>query len=255
MFRSRVAPAFEADVLQNTRLLKDAVRQVLEKEKPGITVDDFSLRFDKVGDDRYQAQTNLPQMLNLSIEQIHQFLKVALLGVSGVDQRLGEMNAHTALSGFTAEELPLFRSKLDSIADAVGSHGNEQRFRRVVAIAGLPRISADTRIDIEKVLKIRSEPEAIEFRSWLADIDKLSDSEIRHRIASFNSRLGLLAQGSVGKLVRFLVTTVVGLVQPPLGIGLGLLDQFAWDKFARKSGIATFVHESYPSIFSAPHDQ
>ena len=255
MFRSAVAPAFESDVLHNIPLLKAAVRFVLAKEKGITTIDDFVLRFHKVGDDRYEAETNLPQNLTLTVDDIHGVLKTAVLGISGVDQRLGEMKAHVALSGFTAEELPLFRSKLDSLAEAVGSQGQEQRFQRVVAVAGLPEISSDSQIDIERVLELRTDPEALEFRAWLTDIDKYTDAEIRERIDSFNAKLGLAAQTGTGKLLRLLVTTVVGIVQPLGGIALGALDQFAWDKFADRSGIAAFVHELYPSIFAAQHDQ
>jgi hypothetical protein len=250
MFRSAVAPAFENDVLHNIPLLQAAVRLVLAKDKGVTTNDDFELRFHKVGDDRYEAETNLPQKFALSIEDIHSILKAAVLGISGVDQRLGEMKAHTALSGFTPEELPLFRTKLDSMADAVSSQRQEQRFQRVVAVAGFPEISADSRIDIERILEIRSEPEALEFRAWLTDIDKYTDTEIRERISSFNAKLGLGAQTKTGKALRLLVTTVAGIV-PPVGVALNILDQFAWDKFARRSGIAAFVHELYPSIFTA----
>jgi hypothetical protein len=254
MFRSAVAPTFENDILHNTALLKSAVRFVLSKGKRITTVDDFVLRFHKVADDRYEAETDLLQKLTLSIEEIHNVLKLALLGIGGVDQRLGEMKVHTALSGFTDEELPLFRSKLDCLAEAHGSQGPERRFRRVIEVAGLPEVSAGCRIDIEKVLEIRSQPEALEFRAWLADIDKLSESEVRQRISSFNTKLGLAAQTTAGKLLRLLVTTVAGIV-PPLGLALGALDQFAWDKFARRSGIAAFIHELYPSIFATPQDQ
>jgi hypothetical protein len=254
MFKSLVAPAFESDVLNSTPLLKAAVLFVLAKEK-GIKGIDFELRFHKVGDDRYEAETDLPQKLALSIDEIHNAIKVAALGISGVDQRLGEMNVHTALSGFTADELPLFRSKLDSLAEAVGSQRAERRFQRVIALAGLPEISADSRVDIERVLSIRDEPESLEFRAWLSSIDTLSDSEIRRRISSFNTKLGLAAQTTSGKLLRLAVTTVAGIV-PPLGLAAGVvlsaLDQFAWDKFARRSGIAAFVDDLYPSVFVGP---
>ncbi|HXN24597.1 MAG TPA: hypothetical protein VOA41_17815 [Candidatus Dormibacteraeota bacterium] len=251
MFSSTVAPAFENDILHNTPLIKAAVRFVLAKAKGITIVDDFVLRFHKVADDRYETETDLLQKLTFGIEDTHNLLKAAVLGISGVDQRLGEMKAHTALSGFTDEELPLFRSKLDSLAEADSSQGSERRFRRVVAVAGLPEISGGSRINIEKVLKIRSQPEALEFRAWSADIDRLSDSEIQERISSFNVKLGLAAQTGTGKVLRFLMTTVAGIV-PPLGIALSALDQFAWDKFARRSGIAGFIHELYPSIFAAP---
>jgi hypothetical protein len=255
MFRSIVAPAFENDVLNNMPLLKAAVRFVLATERGMTGVPDFALQFHKVDDDRYQADTDLPGRLALSIEDTHHVLKTAVLGISGLDQRLGEMKAHNALSGFTAEEVPLFSEKLDSIVEAVCSHGQERRFQRVVAVAGLPGVSEDSQIDIERVLKIRNQPEAFEFRAWLTDIDKFSDSEIQERIASLNAKLGLAAQTGTGKVLRLLVTTAAGLVQPLLGSALSVLDQFAWDKFVRRSGLAAFVQELYPSVFVRPQDR
>jgi hypothetical protein len=248
VFRSAIAPSFESDVLHNARFVKSSVRFVLEKYKGVSIPEDFDLQFQKVGDDRYRAETNLIERLSLSTDEIHQTLKTALLGVAGVNQCIGEMQAHTALSGFTAEELPLFRTKLDSLADAHGSANQESRFQRLVTVGGLREISADSRIDIDKLLKIREEPETLELRSWLTDLDKYDETGIKERLNSFNSKLGLAVQTATGKTIRFLVTTVAGLC-PPLGIPLSLLDQFLWDKFARRSGVAAFAHELYPSIF------
>jgi hypothetical protein len=254
MFRLAVAPAFENDVLNNAPLLAAAVRLVIAQRTGISKIQDFRLRFHKVGDDRYRAETDLPEKFGPVATDLHESLKVAVLGVSGVNQRLGEMRAHSALSGFTEPEVPLFRSKLDSIADALGSGTQEKRFRRVISLAGLPEVTPDSRIDIERVLEIRNEPETLEFRAWLSDIDKLGDSDIKDRVGSLNAKLGLAVQTRTGKLLRFLVTSVAGIV-PPLGVGLSLLDQFAWDKFARRSGIAAFVHELYPTIFSTPDGQ
>jgi hypothetical protein len=91
----------------------------------------------------------------------------------------------------------------------------------------------------------------VEFRGWLTGVDSLSDTELHERVASLNAKLGLAAQTGAGKALRFLVTTVTGIVAPVVGIALGALDQFAWDKFARRSGVVAFVNEKYPSIFGA----
>jgi len=89
----------------------------------------------------------------------------------------------------------------------------------------------------------------VEFRGWLADIDKLSDSEVSDRVASLNAKLGLAIQTRTGKALRLLATTVAGLYLPA-GIVLSALDQFLWDRFLRRSGVAAFINELYPSIFS-----
>ncbi len=239
LFAKEVAPAFESELLRNEGLVKGAVLFVLSKRHA----------INKVGDDRYQAETNLQEKLRLSSEDIHNTIKLALLGISGLTQRIGEMKAHAALSGFTENELPLFRAKFDSLADALGSEKQEERLLRVISIGGLPDIAPDQRIDMEKLLQIRSEPEALEFRGWLADIDKLSDSEIMDRVASLNARVGLAVQSTMGRALRLLVTTLTSFASPPLGIALSTLDQFMWDKFFRRSGVAAFVNDLYPSIF------
>lgn len=248
VFRSSIAPSFESDVLHNPYFVKSSARFVLEKTRAHKLPKDFILEFHKEGDDRYRAETNLAQSFSLGSDEVHNALKRALLGVAGVNQCVGEMKAHTALSGFTEEELPLFRTKLDSLAGIHTSENQERRFQRLVTVGGLPEISSDSRIDIEKLLKIRDEPEAMEFRSWLTNLDKYSDSEIRKRLNSFNSKLGLAVQTTAGKAIRLLVTTIGGLF-PPVGIPLSALDQFLWDKFSRRSGVAAFAHELYPSIF------
>jgi hypothetical protein len=248
MFAEEIAPDFEREILHNERLVKRAVLLVLSKDRSAIEPE-FTLKIHKVGDDRYQAETDLHHRLNVEAADIHNAVKTALLGISGMFQRIGEMKAHVALSGFTKEELPLFRAKLGSFTDAIGSWKHESRFQRVISLTGLPEIARGQRIDIQRVLQIRDEPEAIEFRGWLADIDKLQDREIKDRIASLNARIGLVLQRGTGKAVRLFVTIVPGIAHPVLGTALSVLDTFIWDKFFKRSGVAAFVNELYPSIF------
>jgi hypothetical protein len=254
MFTTEIAPAFENELLHNERLVRAAVSFVLWKDHT-LRDCDFDLKIHKVGEDRYQAETNLLEKTRLSRDDIHNSIKLALLGISGLTQRIGEMKAHVALSGFTEQELPLFRTKFDSLADAMGSQRQEEFLQRVISISGLADIAPDQRIDMEKLLQIRSEPEALEFRGWLASVDKLSDSEISDRVASLNAKIGLAAQSATGKALRLLVTTLAGLVSLPSGVVLSTLDQFMWDKFFSRSGVAAFVNDLYPSIFKTNEEK
>ena len=239
------------DILHNEHLVKASARFVLDKYQQISAPEDFDLRFHKVGDDRYRVDTNLTEKLSISTDTLHDTLKAALLGVAGVNQCIGDMKAHTALSGFTDEEFPLFRTKLDSLVDVHGSKNQERRFQRLITVGGLPEISADSQIDIEKLLKIREEPEFLELRSWLTNLDKYDDAELKRQLNGFNTKLGLNVQSTIGKSIRFLVTTMAGLASAPLGIVLSALDQFLWDKVAHRSGVAAFAHELYPSIFKS----
>ncbi len=252
MFSSEVAPAFEGELLHNEFLVKAAISLVLHNRHGVDKMDNFAAKVHKVGDDRFQVETNLDSKLSLGPEEIHETIKRALLGIAGLFQRIGEMNAHTAISGFTEAEEPLFRNKLKSLADALCVTKTEDRFLRTISVAGLGVDLASTaRIDVEKILQIRSEPEAVEFRGWLANVDKLSDSEIRDRVASLNAKLGLAVQSTTGKVVRLLATTVAGIC-PPVGMALSVVDQFLWDKCFKRSAVAAFVNELYPSIFRSP---
>src|SRR6185437_5425642 len=111
LFTTEVAPAFESDILHNARLIKAAVLFVLSKQH-AVSDLDFALTIHKVGVDRYEAETNLPEALLLGSEEVHNQIKSALLGLSGLTQCIAEMKAHAALSGFTEAELPLFSTKL-----------------------------------------------------------------------------------------------------------------------------------------------
>ncbi|MCU1297455.1 MAG: hypothetical protein JWO91_1733 [Acidobacteriaceae bacterium] len=48
--------------------------------------------------------------------------------------------------------------------------------------------------------------------------------------------------------MRFLVRFVAGFY-PPVGIPLGVFNEFVMDRILPRSGIAVFVNDLYPSIF------
>ena len=123
------------------------------------------------------------------------------------------------------------------------------RHHQSIQFEGADVVCLRKRIDIEKLLQIRLEPEAVEFRTWLSDVDKFCDAESRKRVAGLNARLGLGVQSTKGKVLRLLATTAVGIMNPAAGIIAGVLDQFLWDKFLGCSGVAAFANEPYPSIF------
>jgi len=158
MFATEVSPAFESELLCNEKFVKAAVLFVLSKDHDTKNLD-FDLKIHKVGDDaRYKVETNLHDKLRVGPEGIHNTIKAALLGVSGLFQRIGEMKAHAALSGFTEEEVPLFRAKLGSLADAWGSGKQEGRFLRTISISGLAKIDPDRRIDIGGFFRSEANP-------------------------------------------------------------------------------------------------
>jgi hypothetical protein len=250
MFSEDITPAFEAEVLANPNVVKAAVKHVLS-QRHRIRDVEFQLKMHKASADdaRYEAETDLERKANLGQQDVHHAIKAGLLGVSGMCQRIGEMKVHEALAGFTEEEMPLFRAKLGILSQTWGSEKQEERFSRVIAVGELPKIVPGQRIDAEKLLRIRDDPDAIQLRGWLADIDKLTDSELKNALTGFHTKIGLAVQSKTGILLRLLVTNGVGVLNPLAGLLSSALDSFAWEKFFRRSGVAAFINNLYPSIF------
>ena len=253
MFRTNIAPSFEGDLLHNSRIAAAAVRMELNRTRQ-VDASDFTFQVHKVGEDRYEVNTDLPHQARISAEDAHEIVKSGLLAVAELNQRVAEMGAYCALSGFDDGDVSLFRAKLDFLA-SLASESQEGRFERVISIAGLPECKpeAGKRINIDKLMEVRASPEVHEFRDWLATVDSASDAEIKDRIASLRVRLGSFAQSSPGKVIRFLVAQspllVPGIVGMAAGLALGAVDQFLVEKIVRRSGIAAFVNELYPSLF------
>lgn len=253
LFRTEIAPAFEHELLQYPTLAARAVGHKLAKthDVDGLN---FDMKVHKVGDDRFEVETDLPRKLNIGREEAHNVIKSGLLAVAGLSQRIAEMKAYEALSGFIDEELPLFRDKLDTLSRVASSEEQESRFKRVASIAGMPQFvgEAGALVNVEKLLELRMSPEAREFRDWLSTLDSATDKQIQEHVAGLTAKLGLLVHGTTGKAMRFMVTTATGLIPvvgPLLGMVAGVLDKFLTETILRRSGIAAFINELYPSLF------
>jgi len=165
------------------------------------------------------------------------------------------MKAYSALSGFRDDELPLFRKKLDFLADVASAEKRERSFQRVIEIANAPRFAPnEERVDVEKLMKVRDSSEAREFRDWIASCGDADEDEIREQVSGWKAKVGLKADGKIGKTMRFLVTNLAGFLPPPVGTvvgpALGALDSFLFGTIIPRSGIAAFVDEMFPSIFT-----
>lgn len=232
--------------------MKAAVEMAVQS-RLGLVEVPFSVKVHQEENNDFTVETDLCHLLNIDEITAHKLVEEGLIGIAGLSQCIVEMKAYSAISGFREKELPLFRRKLDFIADAVSSQECEKSFRRVINLAGLPSIPMNEgAISVDKLLKVRNCSEAREFRDWLGGIAQASDDDIRDRITSFRAMAGLEVGGTVGKVMRFLVTNGLGIM--PGGtvpaLVLSVVDQFIVDRFLPRSGIAAFVNELYLSIFA-----
>jgi hypothetical protein len=125
------------------------------------------------------------------------------------------------------------------------------QFRRVASIADIGEPLAGSKIDVDKLLEIRSSAECREFKNWLDDADSLTDEEVSELLTSLRSKLGALASNIEGKVLRFATIALLGFL--PCGAVpatlLGFVDGFLIEKLFPKSGIVSFLKEKYPSVF------
>jgi hypothetical protein len=250
--RAELFPAFQSELMHNQNLVKTAVAMVL-RQRLGIVGVPFSLVVHQDAADVFMVETDIHHRAMISELEGHKIVEAGLMGVASLTQNIGEMKYYSAISGFRDEELPLFRHKLDFLANTASSQNKEDSFRRVVEIGGLPQFSADTGVvKVDKLLKVRDSSEAREFRDWLTGVGQSTDKEIKDHIAGLRARAGLAVGGDTGKVMRFLVTGVVGLLTPVVPATLlSAFDQFVLDKLLPRSGIAAFINELYPSIFES----
>jgi hypothetical protein len=250
--RAEVSPEFRHELLQNKDLVRYAVDMVL-RQRFGAHNVSYSLNLHQEGAEVFVAETDLHQRLTISELEGHKVIEGAMMGIAALSQTIAEMKHYSAISGFRDEELPLFRKKLDFLASVASSQTKEHNFQRVLDVAGLPDFAEnDGRVSIEKLLKIRKTSEIREFRDWLGGIGEATDAEIKDRVGSLRAKAGLVVSGETGKVMRFLVTTAIGLAPHPLiATAIGAFDQFVVDRVLPRSGIAAFVNELYPSIFES----
>jgi hypothetical protein len=251
--RSQLFPAFENELLHSQSLVQIAVGMVI-RARLGLTDVPFSLAMHQEASDTFRVETDLHDRMKLSDLEAHKFIEEGIMGIAGLSQSIGEMKAYSAISGFRDEELPLFRHKLDFLADAVSSQTREHNFQRVIDVAGLPHFPTDEgRINVERLLRIRESSEAREFRDWLGGIGQANEVEIRDRVEGLRAKAGAKVSSGAGKAMRFLVTTALGAVPHAIvpAFAVGVFDQFVLDKLLPRSGITAFVNELYPSIFES----
>jgi hypothetical protein len=218
-----------------------------------ITTGDFSLRLRRADNGEIDAESDISRVFSMDDESARAVIAAALRGVASLNLRLAYMKNYSALSGMLDEERAVFEHRLKFLSDQFCPTDHERRLHRVVEIARLPDLSEVREgFRIERLLEIRESTECTEFRNWLESIDTVSDKEIEDRLRSFREQLASVFQSRVGKAVRFLAGTGVGII-PVYGLvggpAVSAIDTFLLDRILKESGPHAFLSRSYPSLF------
>jgi hypothetical protein len=252
-FVQRIASQATADVLNKQHLMKRsvemAIRKVLKVDPP-----EFSISIHPIDSEDIRVQTDLMRQMEIDLQTAHKVVEQGVMALGGLSYRLAEMDAYSALSGFTDSDLPLVDEQLKFLL-RISPEVKERPFRRVVEIAGFPDFGPaifEKRVNIERLLEVRESDECRQFREWLPTIEGASNAEIKERISSLRGRLGNAIQSNPGKAIRLLATTGIGsipMIGPLAGFAAGFVDTFLLEKMLPKSGVIAFLSSLYPSVF------
>ena len=241
-----------SEVISAGSVLRDEIRRSSIKSSGRDPGDEFELRSELLNDDDdFRIETDLARVLGISRQEEHAIVEQAVVGIAGTSRRIYLMQELQALTGFRDDERGVFESKLRFLSSEANAAKREADFTRVVRLGTLERFAQGTQpaIDVMKLIRLRESDEIAEVRAWVQTVASLSDDEI---ISQFNARRKLLSArlGSpIGQGLRFLVGTVIGAVNPAVGLGAGVVDSFLIEKVLGRQGPAVFLNRTYPSIY------
>ena len=193
----------QGELRSNAPNITMAVSLALKDElETDVSTSDFSLHIHSIDHEDFHAETDIAKVFGLADEEVHRIVERGLLAVGGLNQRIAEMKAYNAVSGFRNDELPVLDQKLAFLTGAVSPEIQLERMRRVLAIKGfddLDVLIAKGQVDLNRVLEIRETRECREFRDWLWSIDSTTDAEIEERVNSLRDNLSWFARGEGGR--------------------------------------------------------
>jgi hypothetical protein len=247
---------FLADLEANAPVLKRSVAVIAAAELGReVTPSDFALTVEGREGEGFRSETDLGGRLGLDPLQAHEIVSRGLLGVGGLDQRIEFMKRYNAVTGFQAGELPLFEEKLNFLARQLDPEAHEQRFERVLEIAGFPDVDPDPNthdVDLPRLLELLESDEVREFRTWMRSLDSLDDAEVKREISQLRDAVGRAVHSPIGKVVRFSTVAGIGLIPgaQPAALGLGALDSLLVDKLIPEPGPAAFLGQLFRTVYS-----
>ena len=207
--------ALPSDLTLNLGLVRAAVRHSLT-EKLGAQVEgaaEFKIEVEQEGEDIFIVKTDIEDVFGLSAEEADKAVQDGLLAIGSLNQRLEEMESYNAVTGFKEPELVYAKEKFGFLIDQVDPDKQEERFGRVVELAGLPNpATSPGTVNVEKLLEARESSECREFRLWVRTLDGASDDEVKEQTESVGAQVAAAIQSTTGKIVRFAATTGIGLV-------------------------------------------
>lgn len=154
-FKSDVFGGLYGDIRHNHSVIEAAVRHDLKTR--GIKAKKLKLSIEEVDPEDFRVENNLVAEYGISEQMAHHVIERAILASADLNLRFLQMKICDAVSGITEKDLPVLQAKFGVAAGLVQTSEGEKRFERVARISGLQGpVFGQTKVDVEKLLKIRS---------------------------------------------------------------------------------------------------
>ena len=216
---------------------------------------DLGLKIHEFSERDFRVESNLELVTKLDDLARHKAIEQALLAVSGLNQRLAEMNGYSALTDFWYRDLPVLGSKLRYLSE-LAPERQDRALATILALPGLPDVAnalAQGRVDMERFLEVRDSPDGQQFRRWFRNGRPDDVETLRHQWGTIQNKLGGWLATPPGKALRFVMSTGAGLL-PVVGVVVSAIDNFLLEGWLPQSQPLTFLQHSYRSIFRPPGD-
>jgi hypothetical protein len=259
VFSKTVFDGFYSDLRGGSELVKNGLE--MELKRLGIKPKRLRVRIEETAPEDFRLITNMQEAYGLSEKMAHEIGNRALMAIANLNWKMALMKTHSALVGINEADQPLLYGKLGLLADLIQSHTKkESQFHRVISLFDVPTARLGrSKLDAEKILRLRVSDDCRSFRDWLTQTDDLTDREIEDRMAGFRATLKAALTSSYGRTIRFIVSNGLQFLvaaaasDPTAGIaaslGIDALDTFLLERLTPKDSILSFLGDEYPSVF------
>jgi hypothetical protein len=158
--------------------------------------------------------------------------------------------------------MELFMASISDDADLFTSDGAEKLLEKklirsgisenllkgclsILELRNIPSIGkavAQGEISFEDLLKIRQNNNSVKFRSWLRNNDSKDPEELKKLyVDSLEKKLWI--ETLPGKSLRFAITTGIGVINPPVGLVISVIDNFYLERWMKGYSPKIFLDE------------
>jgi len=242
--------SFVKEIESNSESIKKAViKRFREKRSIEIEYSDLILKAHRINEEEFEIESNIENFVDLEPLEICGEIQRGILRVGGSLSKFELMNQFDGLTYFNDDEVSILDDKYKMVVDLNNGRGFVDQVDRIITLRDFPKVTEFSSIKIDKVLKARSSADFVEFRKWLSSIEKKEDIEVYEELESFKYKVAKIYNSKLTEVIRFAISSGVGVIDTKLGVGLGLVDKFIVSKLFSKTGPVAYLDKNYPKIF------